>query len=267
MAPEQARDAHAADIRADIYAIGCVLFHLVAGQTPFPDSNIISQMIRHATEQPKPLKEFNPAVPDGLQQILNWMLAKDPNKRYPTPERAALALQVFLAAGSEQSINSDDPKLKTYLNWLESEHDIAPPPAAPAPPARPAASPAKPVVTPTATKPIAAPVVAVNASAPPNSKPSRDKKRDKKHKRQHSAAAAAVSAPPAVAATKPIASPAAGGEFDVELLPATPKPKPRRGMAVLVPALSQRDFVMLGIGAGSVVFVGVIGMILAKIFG
>jgi serine/threonine protein kinase len=267
MAPEQARDAHAADIRADIYAIGCVLFHLVAGQTPFPDSNIISQMIRHATEQPKPLKEFNPAVPDGLQQILNWMLAKDPNKRYPTPERAALALQVFLAAGSEQSNNSDDPKLKTYLNWLESEHDIAPP-AAPVAPARPASPPAKPAaVTPTATKPVAAPVVAANASAPANSKPSRDKKREKKHKRQHSPAQAAGSPPPTVAATKPVASPAAGGEFDVELLPATPKAKPRQGMAALVPALSQRDFVMLGIGAGSVVFVGVIGMILAKIFG
>jgi serine/threonine protein kinase len=264
MAPEQARDAHAADIRADIYAIGCVLFHLIAGQSPFPDSNIISQMIRHATEPPKPLKDFNPAVPDGLQQILNWMLAKDPNKRYPTPERAALALQVFLAAGGEQSNNADDPKLRTYLTWLESEHDIAPPAAALVPSARPAA---KPAATPTAPKPVASPVVATTAPASPKSKSSRDKKRDKKHKRQHPPAPAAVTAPPTVAAPKAVASPAAVGEFDVELLPATPKPQPRRGLAAVVPALSQRDFVMLGIGAGSVVFVGVIGMILAKIFG
>ena len=102
MAPEQARDPRAADVRADIYSLGCVLHHLLAGQPPFPDTNIISQMIRHATEVPKPLKTFNPAVPDGLQQILNWMMAKDPNGRYPTPERAyQAAYQVFLAAGQE----------------------------------------------------------------------------------------------------------------------------------------------------------------------
>ena len=39
-------------------------------------------------------------MPDGLQQIVNWMMAKDPAGRYPTPERAAQALQVFLAAGA-----------------------------------------------------------------------------------------------------------------------------------------------------------------------
>ena len=60
-----------------------MLYHLLAGQPPFPDTNIISQMIRHATETPRPLKDFNPAVPDGLQQIVNWMMAKDPAQRYP----------------------------------------------------------------------------------------------------------------------------------------------------------------------------------------
>ncbi len=100
MSPEQARDPRHSDIRADIYSLGCVLYHLLAGQPPFPDTNIISQMIRHATETARPLKELNPAVPDGLQQIVNWMMAKEPAQRYPTPERAAQALQVFLAAGS-----------------------------------------------------------------------------------------------------------------------------------------------------------------------
>lgn len=91
MAPEQARDAHAASVRADIYSLGCVLYHAIAGQPPFPDSNVISQMVRHATESARPLAEFNPEVPDGLQQIVNWMMAKDPAQRYATPERAAQA--------------------------------------------------------------------------------------------------------------------------------------------------------------------------------
>jgi serine/threonine protein kinase len=127
MSPEQARDPRTIDIRSDIYSLGCVLYHLLAGQPPFPDTNIISQMIRHATETPKPLRSFNPAVPDGLQQIVNWMMAKEPAQRYPTPERAAQALQVFLVAGNEQLAAPEaDPRMRPYLSWLEEDHSRQP---------------------------------------------------------------------------------------------------------------------------------------------
>src|SRR5262249_4358316 len=126
MAPEQARDAHKADIRADIYALGCVLYHVLAGQPPFPDKSLISQMVRHIKETPKPLMEFNREIPEGLNQIVNWMMAKDPAQRYPTPERAAQALQVFLMAGSEASPGLEaEPKMRPYLKWLET-HEQAP---------------------------------------------------------------------------------------------------------------------------------------------
>jgi serine/threonine protein kinase len=121
MAPEQAQDPRAADIRADIYSLGTVLYHLLTGQPPFPDTNIVNQMIRHATETPRPLRELNPAVPDGLQQIVNWMLAKDPGQRYATPGRAAQALQVFLVAGDEPTSTDGDVRLRSYLSWLETE--------------------------------------------------------------------------------------------------------------------------------------------------
>jgi serine/threonine protein kinase len=109
------------DIRSDIYSLGCVLYHTLTGQPPFPESNVVTQMIRHATEPPKPLKELNPAIPDGLQQIVNWMLAKDPAQRYPTPGRAAQALQVFLVAGNEAPAIEQDPKMRSYLTWVEAE--------------------------------------------------------------------------------------------------------------------------------------------------
>src|SRR5262245_8348988 len=98
MAPEQARSAHTADIRADIYAVGCVLYHMLTGQVPFPDKSPLQQILRHATEIARPVGELAPDVPEGLQPIVNWMMAKDPNQRYPTPERAALALEMFLPA-------------------------------------------------------------------------------------------------------------------------------------------------------------------------
>jgi serine/threonine protein kinase len=133
LAPEQARDARATDIRADIYSLGGVLYHCLAGQPPFPDSNILGQMVRHATEKPRPVKELNATVPDGLQRVLDWMLAKDPAERYPTPERAAQALQVFLVAGSApQKSAEEEAKMRSYLSWLETmeggpAHDGPPP--------------------------------------------------------------------------------------------------------------------------------------------
>jgi serine/threonine protein kinase len=92
LAPEQARDAHSADIRADIYSLGCILYQCLAGQPPFPDAKPLRQMIRHATESPRPLCEVNPEVPEGLQLVVNWMMARDPAQRYPTPQRALGAL-------------------------------------------------------------------------------------------------------------------------------------------------------------------------------
>ena len=98
LAPEQAKDAKRADIRSDIYSLGCVLYHALTGQPPFPDKSILNQVMRHATEPPRPLSEFLSEVPAGLQDVMNWLLAKDPAQRYPTPERAAQALSVFVRA-------------------------------------------------------------------------------------------------------------------------------------------------------------------------
>src|SRR5205807_7284536 len=98
MAPEQARDAHAADIRADIYSLGCVLYHMLAGRPPFTDANRVRKLVRHATEAPRPIKESNPQVPDAVQLVLDRLMAKDPAQRYPTPETAIEAVQKVLAS-------------------------------------------------------------------------------------------------------------------------------------------------------------------------
>jgi serine/threonine protein kinase len=122
MAPEQARDPRSADIRSDIYSLGCVLYHALAGRAPFPDTNLLNLMIRHATEEPQALRESNPAVPDGLQEIVSRMMAKDPAERYPTPDQATQALHLFLSAAADNSpAPENDPAMRTYLSWLEEQ--------------------------------------------------------------------------------------------------------------------------------------------------
>jgi serine/threonine protein kinase len=241
MAPEQARDARAIDIRADIYSLGCVLYHLLAGQPPFPDTSIISQMIRHASETPRPLKDFNPAVPDGLQQIVNWMLAKDPAQRYPTPERAAQALQVFLAADGEQPPASEtDSPMRSYLTWLEGEDDKQPVAAAPSVPQSKSSSAAMPdaVHSPESTR---------RSGQPQRVRP--DKRSKKRGHPRPQVPAAATAATPA--------------EIDVELVPTL-----RPASAAETPRglrLNRRDAVVFGIGAGAGALVTFMGYLIAQL--
>jgi len=256
MAPEQARDAHSADIRADIYSLGCVLYHMIAGQSPFPDSNIISQMIRHASETPRALKEFNPAVPDGLQQIVSWMMAKDPGKRYPTPERAAQALQVFLAAEATPIASLEaDANMRSFLTWLEKDDEVgAKAAAAPSPPK------AAPVAQAVAPKPTAAAVArsaagaapaAKTAKTAPTARPDTDKPRARKSRRSDRKAV-------------PVAVPLAKGDgsIDVELLPAGSAVR-KTASASFLPRLTRRDFIVFGLGAGSVLVAILLGWLVA----
>jgi serine/threonine protein kinase len=263
LSPEQARDPRNIDIRSDIYSLGCVLYHTVAGQPLFPDTNIISQMVRHATETPRPLKEFNPAVPDGLQQILNWMLAKDPAQRYPTPERAAQALQVFLIAGNEQPRGIEaEPQMRKFLTWLETGNGEDSPAAPAAPPAAipiaagPAPAPAPPkgaLVPRPSAQAIPAKIEKAQAKPQPTAPtpaPSTRKHPSKKHRRRRSA----VHPPPAMIV------PVNEEEFDVELVPATVA-VPAQTAPVKRGKLSRRDWMLLGTGAGAAIVAGILGIL------
>jgi serine/threonine protein kinase len=121
MAPEQARSARLADIRSDCYSLGCVLFEVLTGRPPFPETSFVRQMIRHATEAPQPLKELIGDVPEGLQNVIDSLLAKDPAQRFSTPAQAARALKSFVVAEAAPSASADaGPQLRSYLTWLET---------------------------------------------------------------------------------------------------------------------------------------------------
>src|SRR5262249_57394329 len=63
IAPEQADNAHQADIRSDIYSLGCTLYHLLAGQPPFPTGTPIQKVMAHVEKKPQPLTELRPDLP------------------------------------------------------------------------------------------------------------------------------------------------------------------------------------------------------------
>jgi uncharacterized protein (TIGR03067 family) len=97
IAPEQAADAHAADVRADIYSLGCTLYDLLTGQPPFPEGNAVEKVLAHAERTPVPLTERRRDVPPALARVVERMMAKDPARRYPTPAAVAQALAPFAA--------------------------------------------------------------------------------------------------------------------------------------------------------------------------
>jgi len=139
LAPEQARDARAADIRADLYSVGCVFYHMLTGQPPFPDTSLMNQMVRHAQEEPRPLKDLVAGIPDGLQRVLDFLLAKDPSRRYATPAKAIQGLQIYL-----DNVPKAAPRpapLPEYIEWLSTSQPVAvvPVPAV-APPRPPSAT-------------------------------------------------------------------------------------------------------------------------------
>ena len=202
-------------------------------------------------------------MPDGLQQIVNWMMAKDPNGRYPTPDRAAQALQVFLAAGAEPlHAPESDPQMRSYLHLAPGGRQQEPgagrlrpygprtrhcrrprrrrpapppppgvptgkPPKLPQPPGRPA--------RPTRTDPLR-PSGTTRRSTVPSTRcrPCRP-------------AGATVRASPVI---------------NVELvpLPAPGKPAPPK---LFGPPFSRRDFLTFGVGAGAGALVTFLGLLIA----
>ena len=82
IAPEQARSSHDVDFRADIYSLGCTLYHLLVGHPPFNEGSIMQRIAKHQTEMPTPIRKLRPECPRAVEQVCWRMIQKDPGKRY-----------------------------------------------------------------------------------------------------------------------------------------------------------------------------------------
>jgi len=97
LAPEQALDFHNADIRADIYSLGCTLYFLLTGRAPFADGNLAQKVANHLQAEPPRLEKVCPDAPPALAESLRKMMAKRPADRFQTPADVARELQAILA--------------------------------------------------------------------------------------------------------------------------------------------------------------------------
>ncbi|MBY0524041.1 MAG: serine/threonine protein kinase [Gemmataceae bacterium] len=95
LSPEQARNLHNVDIRADLYSLGCTFYFILTGRVPFPGGTTLEKLVRHSTEMPPAPEQLRPDISPPVAAILRRLLAKDPRQRFQTPAELSATLAPF----------------------------------------------------------------------------------------------------------------------------------------------------------------------------
>jgi serine/threonine protein kinase len=107
ISPEQARDPRSVDVRSDLYSLGCTLFHMLSGRPPFPEGTVLQKLLQHQEEPPPNIRTLNPSVTPDLASILAKLMAKDPDRRYQTPEQLVRDLLTVAGALGLRSVSPE----------------------------------------------------------------------------------------------------------------------------------------------------------------
>lgn len=120
MPPEQARGDSRIDHRADIYALGVILFEALSGARPHPGVRY-GEVMRHLlTEPPTPIEALRPSLPPGIVAIVQRALASDPNDRYPSTDAMAIDLSLSGKAvprGPWRRVRREPSRLSRSGRW------------------------------------------------------------------------------------------------------------------------------------------------------
>ena len=133
MSPEQARNSKLADIRSDLYSLGCTWYQMLTGSPPYPEGSVTNKLQAHAIKPIPDPRDMNPNVPEGLTAVIQRMMAKKPEDRYQTPAdlieelnhakltQAAISREIF-----DEQISDQDPPEEEALSddgYFEPEVD------------------------------------------------------------------------------------------------------------------------------------------------
>jgi serine/threonine protein kinase/WD40 repeat protein len=113
IAPEQARNARHADIRSDLYSLGCTFYFLLSGRPPFGGETGTEKLIKHCFEEAQPIEQLRPDVPPRVAAVVRKLMAKEPDQRYPTPAKLVQAL-------SRPGLLSENPATKPLTKLLKT---------------------------------------------------------------------------------------------------------------------------------------------------
>lgn len=111
ISPEQARNPRDADVRSDLYSLGCSLFFMLTGDPPFPEGTALQKLLNHGSQPPPDPRGWRDDISDQLYAILLKLMAKRPNDRYQKPME--LINDLVLLAEFEELQRSQSPG--TYM--------------------------------------------------------------------------------------------------------------------------------------------------------
>src|SRR5436305_12503359 len=105
IAPEQAINSRSADIRADLYSLGCTFYFLLTGRAPFQGESLTQVLLQHQMEEAPPLEQLRADTPPAVAAVVRKLMAKRPEDRFQTPAELAQVLQA-LAQGKADAIQT-----------------------------------------------------------------------------------------------------------------------------------------------------------------